>query len=273
MVQLDKNHTLDPASNLVSTLNENARLTELAINENSSSLNSHKKAKTAHTSDQIDHGGFSLRTYIESLYNRMRNLILNADGTNVKEVVDARVDADGNIAPLLKERLDRDYMKLNKRIKRVVHVDDYGAVADGVTDSTDAIAKAMGNGKVKIKLGPGVYVVRGVKLKNNVIFEGDGLDITTLILHENTPSDEWVITNADHQGGNENIVIRDMTLDWNRNRQNGTMRAMGGVKSSCLLLAHVTNAWVQRVRTVNPALHGIDISAPTYDISDSYYSK
>ncbi|MFE3571895.1 hypothetical protein ACFXON_20645, partial [Bacillus subtilis] len=76
MVQLDKNHTLDPASNLVSTLNENARLTELAINENSSSLNSHKKAKTAHTSDQIDHGGFSLRTYIESLYNRMRNLIL-----------------------------------------------------------------------------------------------------------------------------------------------------------------------------------------------------
>ncbi|MCY7869632.1 peptidase G2 [Bacillus spizizenii] len=273
MVQLDKNHTLDPASNLVSTLNENARLTELAINENSSSLNSHKKAKTAHTSDQIDHGGFSLRTYIESLYNRMRNLILNADGTNVKEVVDARVDADGNIAPLLKERLDRDYMRLNKRIKRVVHVDDYGAVADGVTDSSDAIIKAMGNGKVKIKLGPGVYVVRGVKLKDNVIFEGDGLDITTLILHENTPSDEWVITNADHQGGNKNIVIRDMTLDWNRNRQNGTMKAMGGVKSSCLLLAHVTNAWVHRVRTVNPALHGIDISAPSYDISDSDYTK
>ncbi|MEA3602360.1 peptidase G2 autoproteolytic cleavage domain-containing protein [Bacillus subtilis] len=273
MVQLDKNHTLDPASNLVSTLNENARLTELAINENSSSLNSHKKAKTAHTSDQIDHGGFSLRTYIESLYNRMRNLILNADGTNVKEVVDARVDADGNIAPLLKERLDRDYMRLNKRIKRVVHVDDYGAVADGVTDCSDAFLKAMGNGKVKIKLSQGVYVVRGVKLKNNVIFEGDGMDITTLILHDETPSDEWVITNADHLGGNKNIVIRDMTLDWNRDRQNGTMKAMGGVKSSCLLLANVTNAWVQRVRTVNPALHGIDISAPSYDISDSDYTK
>ncbi|WBY35853.1 peptidase G2 autoproteolytic cleavage domain-containing protein [Bacillus subtilis] len=270
---LNKRHGDAPNTKLFSQLDENAKATEHEVNLLEGKLKYHEKSQTAHTSDQIDHGGFSLRTYIESLYNRMRNLILNADGTNVKEVVDARVDADGNIATLLKERLDRDYMRLNKRIKRVVHVDDYGAVADGVTDSSDAIVKAMGNGKVKIKLGPGVYVVRGVKLKDNVIFEGDGLDITTLILHENTPSDEWVITNADHQGGNKNIVIRDMTLDWNRNRQNGTMKAMGGVKSSCLLLAHVTNAWVQRVRTVNPALHGIDISAPTYDISDSDYTK
>ncbi|QPF46880.1 peptidase G2 autoproteolytic cleavage domain-containing protein [Bacillus subtilis] len=270
---LNKRHGDAPNTKLFSQLDENAKATEHEVNLLEDKLKYHEKSQTAHTSDQIDHGGFSLRTYIESLYNRMRNLILNADGTNVKEVVDARVDADGNIAPLLKERLDRDYMRLNKRIKRVVHVDDYGAVADGVTDSSDAIAKAIGNGKVKIKLGPGVYVVRGVKLKDNIIFEGDGLDITTLILHEDTPSDEWVLTNADHQGGNQNIVIRDMTLDWNRNRQNGTMRAMGGVKSSCLLLAHVTNAWVQRVRTVNPALHGIDISAPTYDISDSDYTK
>ncbi|MEC1800583.1 peptidase G2 autoproteolytic cleavage domain-containing protein [Bacillus mojavensis] len=246
---------------------------EKEINTLDGDLRNHKSDFQAHTSDQITHQGFSLRTYIESLYNRMRNLILNADGTNVKEVIDARVDTDGNIAPLLKERLDRDYLRLNKRIKRIVHVDDYGAVGDGVTDCSEAIMKAVGNGKVKIKLGPGVYVVRGVKLKSNVIFEGDGMDITTLILHDETPSGEWVITNANHLGGNKNIVIRDMTLDWNRDRQNGAMKAMGGVKSSCLLLAQVKNAWIQRVRTVNPALHGIDISAPTYDISDSDYTK
>ncbi|MCY9334127.1 peptidase G2 [Bacillus spizizenii] len=236
-------------------------------------IESHKNAQTAHTSEQIDHGGFSLRSYIDGLYNRIRNLILNADGTNVKEVIDARVDVDGNIAPLLKERLDRDYMRLNKRIKRIVYIEDYGAVGDGVTDCSDAFKNAMGNGKVRIKLGPGVFVVRGVKIKSNVIFEGDGIDTTTLILHEETPADEWVITNADHESGNRNFIIRDMTLDWNRDRQNGTMQAMGGVKSSCLLLAHVKNAWIQRVRTVNPALHGIDISAPTYDISDSNYTE
>lgn len=126
---------------------------EDGLNSLDDAIKTHKTSQTAHTSDQITHQGFSLRTYIESLYNRMRNLILNADGTNVKEVVDARVDTDGNIAPLLKERLDRDYMRLNKRIKRVVHVDDYGAAGDGVTDCSEAIMKAMGNGKVKIKLG------------------------------------------------------------------------------------------------------------------------
>ncbi|MCY9088767.1 glycoside hydrolase family 55 protein, partial [Bacillus inaquosorum] len=152
---LNKRHGDAPNTKLFNQLDENAKATEHEVNLLEDKLKYHEKSQTAHTSDQIDHGGFSLRTYIESLYNRMRNLILNADGTNVKEVVDARVDADGNIAPLLKERLDRDYMRLNKRIKRVVHVDDYGAVADGVTDSSDAIVKAMGNGKVKIKLGPG----------------------------------------------------------------------------------------------------------------------
>ncbi|MGW6365161.1 peptidase G2 autoproteolytic cleavage domain-containing protein [Bacillus subtilis] len=273
MIRLRKYYDTTRNTVYESQLSEDMNRIEKEINTLDGDLRNHKSDFQAHTSDQITHQGFSLRTYIESLYNRMRNLILNADGTNVKEVIDARVDTDGNIAPLLKERLDRDYLRLNKRIKRIVHVDDYGAVGDGVTDCSEAIMKAVGNGKVKIKLGPGVYVVRGVKLKSNVIFEGDGMDITTLILHDETPSGEWVITNANHLGGNKNIVIRDMTLDWNRDRQNGAMKAMGGVKSSCLLLAQVKNAWIQRVRTVNPALHGIDISAPTYDISDSDYTK
>ena len=59
-IYLDKNHTLDPASGLVDTLNENARLSELAINENYSRLNAHKNALTAHKSSQIDHGGLSV---------------------------------------------------------------------------------------------------------------------------------------------------------------------------------------------------------------------
>ncbi len=99
---------------------------ESSVNGLESEITRHKKAATAHTSEQIDHGGFSLRTYIDGLYNRVRNLILNADGTNVKEVVDARVNADGEIAPLLKERLDKEYNKLLRKITRNVNVDDYG---------------------------------------------------------------------------------------------------------------------------------------------------
>ena len=43
---------------------------ESSINGLESEITRHKKAATAHTSEQIDHGGFSLRTYIDGLYNR-----------------------------------------------------------------------------------------------------------------------------------------------------------------------------------------------------------
>ena len=98
---------------------------ESSINGLESEITRHKKAATAHTSEQIDHGAF-LYEPILTIYNRVRNLILNADGTNVKEVVDARVNADGEIAPLLKERLDKEYNKLLRKITRNVNVDDYG---------------------------------------------------------------------------------------------------------------------------------------------------
>ncbi len=128
----------------------------------SNGLSRHKTADHAHTSDQIDHSGFSLRTYIDGLYNRIKNLILNADGTNVKEVVDARVDADGNVEPLLKERLDKEYYKLLRKIQRNVNVDDYGADPTGETDSTDAFVRALGNGKVRLNLSAGEYVIKAL---------------------------------------------------------------------------------------------------------------
>ncbi|NUJ19740.1 peptidase G2, partial [Bacillus glycinifermentans] len=111
--------------------NQNLEDIESDIKGVNTSLENHKRARTAHTSDQIDHGGFSVSTVLESLKTRMRNLILNADGTNVKEVVDARVGAEGEVFPLLKERLDTEYVKLLQKIKRTVNVDDFGADPTG----------------------------------------------------------------------------------------------------------------------------------------------
>ncbi|PAC78523.1 peptidase G2 autoproteolytic cleavage domain-containing protein [Bacillus velezensis] len=234
-------------------------------------LAAHKNAKTAHTSEQIDHGGFSLRTYIDGLYNRLRNLILNADGTNVKEVVDARVDAEGNIEPLLKERLDKEYYKLLRKIQRTVNVDDYGADPTGETDSTEAFVQALGDGKVRLNLSAGEYVIKGAKIPSWTYLIGQGKGVTTLKLHEDTPASDWVITNADHSGGNRNIYVEGMTLDWNPDRQGG-VRATGGIHSSCLTFAKVKFGWVKDVEAVNPGLHGFDITAPTYDITAENYT-
>ncbi|MCY7682007.1 MULTISPECIES: peptidase G2 autoproteolytic cleavage domain-containing protein [Bacillus amyloliquefaciens group] len=234
-------------------------------------LAAHKNAKTAHTSEQIDHGGFSLRTYIDGLYNRIRNLILNADGTNVKEVVDARVDAEGNIAPLLKERLDKEYNKLLRKIERDVNVDDYGADPTGVNDSTEAFKKAIGNGKVRLNLSAGTYIVKGIKLPSWTYLIGQGMGVTTLKLHEDTPASEWVIINADPASGNRNIVVQGMSLDWNPDRQGG-VSSTGGIHSSCLTFAQVKFGIVREVEGINPGLHCFDISAPTYDITAKDYT-
>lgn len=240
--------------------------------ELSNGLSRHKTDEHAHTSDQIDHGGFSLRNYIDGLYTRMRNLILNADGTNVKEVVDARVGTDGEVFPLLKERLDREYVKLLQKIKRTVNVDDFGADPTGTTDSTEAFQKAIGAGKVRVKLSAGTYIVKGVKLPSWTYLIGEGMGVTTLKLHEDTPASEWVITNADHASGNRNITVEGMTLDWNPNRQGG-VGATGGLHSSGLTLAQVKFGIVREVESINPGLHSFDASAPTYDISATDYTQ
>ncbi|MDR4959578.1 peptidase G2 autoproteolytic cleavage domain-containing protein [Bacillus sonorensis] len=242
------------------------------IREIDTKIIDHKKAKNAHTSDQISHGVFSLRTYIDGLYNRLRNLILNADGTNVKEVVDARVSADGEVFPLLKERLDTEYVKLLQKIKRTVNVDDFGADPTGVNDSTEAFQKALGTGKVRLVLSAGTYLVKGVKLPSWTYMVGQGIGVTTLKLHEDTPASEWVVTNADHTNGNRNIMVEGMSLDWNPDRQGG-LGPTGGLHSSCLTLANVKFGIVREVEGINPALHCFDASAPTYNISDADYTK
>lgn len=238
----------------------------------SNGLSRHKIDEHAHTSDQIDHGGFSLRNYIDGLYTRIRNLILNADGTNVKEVVDARVGTGGEVFPLLKERLDREYNKLLQKIKRTVNVDDFGADPTGTTDSTEAFQKAIGAGKVRVKLSAGTYIVKGVKLPSWTYLIGEGMGVTTLKLHEDTPASEWVITNADHANGNRNITVEGMTLDWNPERQGG-LGATGGLHSSGLTFAQVKFGIAREVESVNPGLHSFDASAPTYDVSATDYTQ
>ncbi|MEC1648716.1 teichoic acid biosynthesis protein, partial [Bacillus halotolerans] len=75
---------------------------ENELNGLSNSIANHKSAVTAHTSNQIAHSsGLTVSQEIEIGKARFRNLVLNADGTNVKEVVDARVSRDGTIYPTL----------------------------------------------------------------------------------------------------------------------------------------------------------------------------
>lgn len=87
----------------------NQNLSDIAddIRGSYNALNAHAKASKAHKSSQIAHGdGLSVSQEIEIAKARIRNLVLETDGTNVKEVVDSRVDKKGTIYPMLRDRLN-----------------------------------------------------------------------------------------------------------------------------------------------------------------------
>ncbi|MFO6498558.1 peptidase G2 autoproteolytic cleavage domain-containing protein [Bacillus sp. z60-11] len=273
MVRLTKNYNTTRNSLYESQLSGDMQSIENALNEHEYNLKNHRSSKTAHTSEQIDHGGFSVANRLKNLYSRFTNLIVNHDGTDVKEVVDARVTTEGDIAQTLKDRLDLEFNKLEQKIKRTVNVDDFGAVPDGKTDSTEAFRKALGNGRIRVELSAGTYIVKGIKLPSWTYMIGQGKGVTTLKLHENTPASEWVITNADYEKGNRNIFVQGMSLDWNPDRQGG-VSATGGQHSSCLTYANVQFGWVKDVEAINAGLHGFDITAPTYNrLPSTQYTK
>ncbi|MCA1184735.1 glycoside hydrolase family 55 protein, partial [Bacillus licheniformis] len=130
--------------------NQNMADIESDIRETNTVIDQHKKAKTAHTSDQIAHSsGLTVAQEIEVEKARIRNLVLNVDGTNIKEVVDARVDRNGTIYPTLRDRLDADGKVVDDirddLITRISFKNalSYGADPTGKTPSADAIQSAL----------------------------------------------------------------------------------------------------------------------------------
>ncbi|MEH7651790.1 peptidase G2 autoproteolytic cleavage domain-containing protein [Bacillus safensis] len=257
--------------NARNNMNDNFGSIENGFAQATSELNAHKIASTAHNSVQINHGLFNVGNRLDNLHARFTNLVVNHDGEDVKEVVDIRVAMDASTHKTAKDRLDYEFALIDKRFKREVHVDDFGAVADGKTDSTEAFKKAIGGGNVMVKASAGTYIVRGIRLPSNTAIIGQGKDITIFKLHDDAPASTILLTNADHSAGNRNIYVEGFSLDWNRDRQGG-MRATGGIASSTLTYAKVTLGWVKNVKAINPGLHGFDITAPSYNISGSNYT-
>lgn len=273
MVRLTKDYDTTRNARYTSQIRDDMETIENGINKIDDDLKRHRAGIAVHDSSQITHDGYTVENRLKNLFARFTNLVLNHDGKDVKEVVDSRVTTDGEIAATLKDRLDREFSKLDRKIKRVVNVDDFGADPTGKTDSTEAFKKAFGTGKVQVVMSAGIYVVKGLKIPSWVRLVGQGIGVTFLILNDETPASEWVITNADYEKGNRNIHVEGFSTDWNRERQGG-LRATGGQHSTCVAFANSKFIWIKNIENINPALHGIDITAPMYDhLPDTEYTK
>lgn len=117
----------------------------------------------------------------------------------------------------------------------------------------DAAATA-GGGTVRLPSGSWT-LTSALELGDNVTLEGTGYG-TQLRLGSGANCD--VVTNADWEGGNTNIVIRNLRLNGNRTQQTETVGV--GPGQSCVSLVNCTYSVVDTVWTESPFLHGVDFA-------------
>lgn len=100
----------------------------------------------------------------------------------------------------------------------VITADEFGAVADDVTDSTDAINTALAStSHPVVHLGPGIYRIRrnGLTIPNGKSLVGAGIDQTTLKIIPLPASETQTVTaNAISTAtGSVGVHLSDFTLD------------------------------------------------------------
>lgn len=242
-------------------------------------LERHKtNEKHAHNAKQIDYKLTNVHDELTYQDGRIEGLVVGHNGNGIEELKDSRTALDGTNHPLLSKRLKYDFeiIKnkieenfnfLNKKIERIVNVNDYGADPTGEQDSTQAFKDAARDGNVHVHMTAGTYKVTGIKLPNNTVLSGEGKDITTIKFADETPAENIVITNEDMSGNGHNIGIKDFTVNGNKWRQGGTLNPSGGSLSSNVRFAGVKHGFASNVKSVDALLHGFDV---TY-ASDAYF--
>lgn len=251
---------------------ENFRSIDYAYRNLSDVIYKHKNLdKHAHDASQIDYADTSVDKHLKYQNKRISRLVLGHNGDGIQELTDSRVAIDGEPFNVLSERLYYDFNKinktmednynsLNKKIERIINVNDYGADPTGEKDSTEAFKKAFANGGKHVHMTEGIYIVTGLKLPNNTILSGEGKTSTTIKLSDDAPNDAIVVTNLDMNGIAENIGLEGFSIDGNRTRQGGVLKPAGGSLSSNIRFAGVKHGFIKGIKSFNSLLHGIDIT-------------
>lgn len=234
--------------------------------------------KHAHNAKQIDYKLSNVHDELQYQDGRIEGLIIGHNGDGIEELKDSRTALDGTNQPILSKRLKYDFEiiknkmeenfnYLNKKIERIVNVDDFGADPTGVEDSTEAFKEAVRGGDVHVHMTAGTYKVTGIRLPNNTVLSGEGKDITTIKFADETPAENIVITNEDMSGNAHNIGIKDFTVNGNKWRQDKKFAPAGGSLSSNVRFAGVKHGFASNIKSIDSLLHGFDI---TY-ASDTYF--
>nr|WP_325960017.1 peptidase G2 autoproteolytic cleavage domain-containing protein [Mammaliicoccus sciuri] len=277
MINLKFNLPIEIGQKFRKMVIENFRYIYYKFNQIIDLINNHKSEKHAHDASNVDYKQTNVSDHLDYQRSRIERLVLGHNGDGIQELTDSHIAIDSTPFNVLSERLYYDFNKinqtmesnyntLNKKIERIINVNDYGADPTGQTDSTEAFKKAFANGGRHIHMTEGTYIVSGLKLPSNTILSGEGKEQTIIKLSDDAPADSVVITNLDMNGVAENIEIEGFSVDGNRTRQGDTLKPAGGSRSSNVRFAGVKKGFIKNIKSFNSLLHGIDV---TY-ASDEY---
>ncbi|MDR7074013.1 glycosyl hydrolase family 28-related protein [Fictibacillus barbaricus] len=257
MIHLNKNHDPKKNSKIIEDLLTNKiSLKEIVHETEQLFIESSKKLSITKNSS------WSLKEWLS--FTLKRFLVKRANYFEVNST-QLSINSNNEVYPEWKNLLDEEYKKLFKTIQREVNIAEFGAIGDGITDDTKAFEKAIGKGRVVVYVPKGTYLVKGLKLPSYTCIIGEGKGVTTLKLHDGAPVAQWLLTNKNHTRGNRNILVENMSLDWNIERLGDIQKtSSGNNRSSCLTFANVTFGWVKGVEGINPGLHCFDVSSSIY---------
>ena len=166
------------------------------------------------------------------------------------------------------------------KFKDSISVKDFGAVGDGSTDDTTKIQAALtaASGSKNVYLPAGTYIVSTtIYIPSNTFFFGDGKNSVIKMVSSQGRNTTVVMTGF-RNNKRENIVIKDMMIDFNRLRWavtggtqlddafNGTAgyHSKQDNDETALSICYSENVLVKNVWAIDGYKHCIDVQAPSY---------
>lgn len=156
--------------------------------------------------------------------------------------------------------------KLKNLSKNIVSVLDYSnLVING--DWTNAFIEAFKNAPCVVTIPSGTFNFKYIKIPSNCMLIGNGKNTILNAIKNNNSTN--LVTNIDYTNGNENIVIKNLTIIGNKLEATPANGFCSG-----LTMANVNNALIENVKIIDPSLHCFDAMADKpYQLLNPSYSN
>jgi polygalacturonase len=151
------------------------------------------------------------------------------------------------------------------RIETTVNVRDSGAAGNGIHDDTAAIQKALDGAKPEVIIPPGAYVISAtLKVHSQTRIKAAPTSVIRLADHAGRDFDTYLLSNANPQEGNSNIVVEGGIWDGNNEHNpRGKEYQQSSYSGVVINFCNVRNLTFRKLTVRNPESFSIRLGHVT----------